>query len=58
MEGVWGEVSSGVGAATEGGSTTDTPRTIERACPRDRAFESGLPRKGWEEEEEKKQQEQ
>ena len=32
-EGVLGKVSSGVGAASEGGSTTDTPRSIDTLVP-------------------------
>jgi hypothetical protein len=32
-EGVWGEVSSGVGAASEGGSTTGIPSSIDALVP-------------------------
>ncbi len=45
-EGVWGEVSSGVGAASQGGSTTDTPRSIDTLVPEIARSNPDYPGKG------------
>jgi hypothetical protein len=42
---VWRKVSSGVGAASKGGSTTDTPRSIDTLVPE--IARSGYAGKGW-----------